>query len=60
MCRSTRRVSLRPPMARWLSGRRQPPWELVDRTRRAFDGELTFLKRDGSVSSRFGGVQKFN
>ena len=25
----------------------------------AFDGELTFIRRDGSVSSRFGGVQKF-
>ena len=39
---------------------RPPPAALVSSaTAGAFDGELTFIRRDGSVSSRFGGVQKF-
>ena len=38
---------------------RSPPAVLVSSDAGAFDGELTFIRRDGSVSSRFGGVQKF-
>ena len=38
---------------------RSPPAVLVSSDTGAFDGELTFIRRDGSVSSRFGGVQKF-
>ena len=41
---------------------RPPPAPACQRgwTGGAFDAELTLLKRDGSVASRFGGVQKFS